>query len=90
MLVWDNSKAWIWTWILAELVSPPAFPHSYHWGELSSTVPASSSYVTASKEQGQLSTVMILRLPLLTRGEVRVWGGGGISPSPIHCQADQW
>ena len=55
MLGWASSKPWIWAWEVAELVSPPTFPHPYHQGELSSTAPASSPKAAASKWQGQIS-----------------------------------
>ena len=35
MLEWANSKPWIWVWVVAELVSPPALWHLYFQGKLS-------------------------------------------------------
>jgi hypothetical protein len=32
---WANSKPWVWAWVLAELVSPPALLYPHHQGQLS-------------------------------------------------------
>jgi hypothetical protein len=50
MLGWAHSKARIWAWVVAELVSLPALLHPQHQGELSRTALASSSNAAAGKE----------------------------------------
>ena len=37
-----QSKPWIWTWVVAELLSPPALWYQHHQDELSSTAPPMS------------------------------------------------
>jgi hypothetical protein len=39
-------KAWIWTWLVPELFSPPAFLNPHHQGKLSSMAPATLTNAT--------------------------------------------
>ena len=55
ILVWANSKAWIWAWVVAELVILLALPYLNQEGKLSSTSAAGLLNATISREQGQLS-----------------------------------
>ena len=68
---WANSQAWVWAWVVAELVFLLAFPHCHFPSNFSSTVLASSPNATYSKEQGQFSYSQILRSrsPILTSPE---------------------
>lgn len=61
-----NSKPWIYAWVVAELVSPPALPCPHHQDELSSSGPANLPSATATKGQDHVSCSHSLRLAHLS------------------------
>lgn len=54
-----RSKAWIWAWVVAEMVSSPANPLLYHQGEPSSPALGSSPSAMTSRKQGELSLSLL-------------------------------
>ena len=54
ILGWASSEPWIWAWVAADLVKPPALLHQLH------TAPARPP--SATRRQGQLSCPHALRL----------------------------
>lgn len=55
MLRWAPISPWFWAWVVAELVSLPAFPHCHYPGELSSSASAAYPGTVSSKKCGPWS-----------------------------------
>jgi hypothetical protein len=99
ILVWANSKAWIWAWVVAELVILLALPYLNQEGKLSSTSAAGLLNATISREQGQLSCPHALSAgspaptppesaPLCCSGEA--WGSSAAAGKGLGQLSHSW
>jgi hypothetical protein len=74
MLVWANSKSWIWAWVIVELISLLVLQHPYQQGQLSSIARVSSPSAVAAKKWGQLFCSYCSLQPALLCCPGEVWG----------------
>jgi hypothetical protein len=81
-LGWTNSRPWIWAWDVAELVSPPALPHTHHQDDFSSTAPASSSIARAGKGRAQPTCTLTTKVCSTV---LPGWGPGSTLLSATAC-----
>lgn len=68
MLKWANSQPWIWAWVVAEVVNPPALPPSHFQGKLSCTCLATHPMPYLARGQGQIFCSQTLQLTYLHPG----------------------
>lgn len=93
MLVWVNSYPCFWAWVVARLVSLPAFPHGHYPGELSSTAFSSSPNAACSEERGQFcSESLRSRSPLpISLGPALLFCPGKVQgPLPVAAEDMKW